>query len=914
MDCQSSIALTPILAFLLALRIVTYLVVRNMKEQYVARIVRMRLILETLAGDLDDIGKGALEYPVGAPEPYGSVARKLDEDLSKARKICDLRMRDRRKLLRETPNLPCNVFVRFLWGFGPEPYRWMMHHSKTLALWKSIQRLETLGISARHLLDDLHHMPITVSHRCKDVGAIRDGILSALDFLKSKGFHGEKIALFTEQVVQFTSALQIPGYYFQDSDDLILQQASKDSTISAWQILEKVEKPLRENQKLAQQWQSQFREVDQIYQTAQQSFDLAQQRLREIPESIDLRELDIEQSELSDRYARLQEQLKHPTIETLGSIREQAEGIVRDLDQLARRAAEIRQQHNELREILITNNALMEQLSNRLKELETADKFPLRWQQTETEFRRLSREQTHIGMERTKRTLVQLSEHLKAAKQFHSDVLTLAKAVERVGSMRAEMIGLLESLMISEGTTLTELAENLQKSVNKYALENWDQQDSVSTLLTDAQMLARQQSSLVPERLDETLEESSLGSRFDALQVFAKKRKDFQERLERIAETLDSIKKNEDQAYKDINHTLQALERLVPIPQVSPLRTSFDSYWKAIDVLKQQGRGYGEQLDNRLVGTVSEKTKLVATWKESAETQLRALHQAIRREVKRTKDGLEETVKALKKIASFAQEQVMTDAANLLNVTYAYGVDDAQTTPLDRTASQINDLVREHTDLRSCVERIEATIEKPLRSYLAKLDSVRKTAEKKVKDLNMQLQQNDWPPISCDLEPITNRMHRAEQNLAELGKLGENLPFVVARINHVIELYEEIADLADDKVSILKEQRAELNAIQSRINKWKRQLGQYRELNITDRGIVSAVDERLNRIGEEYSAARLRHANQPLTFNEAKNVLDELWKIAYQDLHVDRPRTVQTIRINTIVSAASVSISQSAEG
>ena len=894
----------------LLIRLALYGIVSWWKRQFIRRAILTRFILEDVQERLLNTGKESQRYSQKDPEPYGSSVIELENVLVNAKTEYSIQVQQRSRLFRKIPNPPKEWLDLFLFGWWSEPLHWYRIHREVEMLLISIQNLQTTGLYAEQILEDLHRKPVEVSDRIIDLRRTDTKVLNLSRTLSEVGICGDTIESTKKNLEHLHKKLiGLPTWFHQESENLILQRsrerfdATKNAAILAWKTLNEIEVPIRQHLERLQSWHSKYRELRKLVQGMRKSVETTKQRLSELPPSIDVTSMAKEVQQLSDEARQVEEQYDSPTIERLGRLSDWAQQVRKTATQLTKQTNYIKEQYDQLCQLISLNSKLLVEIAGNMDELTQEQAYPVCWQHSQAEINYLRKIEATIGEDETQRTPASLEEHLDLASELQDQAKTLSSTVSEVRRQRKRIVSLLEQPSLIVGVKIDHV-KNLYERVKEYAPENWSEDVSVVTIQSEARILAKRQEALIPQSSDIPLQEQHIPQRVKGLQNLEENIIEFRDQVQQIEETLDFLQRTEQQARQNLESVLKVLSRS------QFLDTELSSLQETGDILMSN-------LQRRSVGKVLEKAKSIEEWVDKCNRELSHRRKDLRVRTNDAMKHLQNKVRQLQEIASFDQEQAMIEAKKLLMVNYAFeapSIAQAAETEIEQLVSEMNKLSEREAALHNSIDELIMNIDKPLEGCVKGLRQVRQRASDRYARLRKVYKEakSNWPPVTCNMSGVDTLWQRAKGDSKGLEESGVTVAYVLSRTDRLIERYEDVIDKINDKLEEIESKQHDLDDIQIRIEHWIEDLKAFRDERSHDTAIVKAVRDRLTKIDETLAEAKREHRNRLLSYEEARNRLKEVWQIAYYPLHVNRGNTVQTIAVGDILSGGSVRIEQSA--
>jgi hypothetical protein len=909
-DYTSALIVGLVIVVFFVLWLVLRAVVRHWKGQFVQRAIQAGRELKSVRKELTRLEQGAAQYPPADPEPYGATARQLHQALAQVRDAQSDCAQRRRQLFRQVPALSGNRFFRFCLRLVAAPYSWRQLDREAESLWNATRALRAQVARAWQLLEDLRRIPLLVAGRCGSLRGACDEISRTTQWLHGSGLHGQTIDAATKGASQLCADLEnLPAWVFQQEESRIAHQATRESTILAWQTLGKIEEPIRKHLERFQGWQSLHQEAGRMVREMRLAVDAARQRLGQVPRPVDVSALLAGLERACAEARRLEGSYAALTVESLNVLCDRARRNAAILSQLIARSDTLKRQFIHLRDSIPLNATLLNRVETKMDQVARAPEYPIEWGPYQARLTHLRQAETRIGAIATLRTLDQLSEHVAMADELTRGAQELDADVTQVRTWRDRLIPLLERPELAPKPPWLKQAEDLYTQVSKYAPANWARKHAAHEILTDAGELADRQRRWVPARSSEPLPAGQLDRHLDRVRQLVADLEGFQERLQCVADTLARIQETEQAARQELETAHQSTERLLTL--MDRARLSFYpavvKHRQRLERLCQDGRRLVSELERRNRGLVEEKARRVAAWVGSDHKALEALMPQLDVDRKGIEDELRDEVRELQKLAPFDRERAIKEARQLLDVkrpgdvpSTGQGDDDpvARIAFLVRQAEELlQDRERLHISLGNVASQIRGRIDGPLQT----LREARQEALAKFDELVelKRVSEAGWPPLACDTRWAKDLLDYAGRDEKALKDTGGTVSKVLKLLIKLVERYQNLIAEARVREEKNGKERQNLQGLADQMDRWQGQLEAYLESHRQDAAIVEAVRARLAQMDKALAKAKRRYRRDPLSYRKARQVLQEIWSLAHdKDLPIKGSR--QTIKVRDI--------------
>jgi DNA-binding ferritin-like protein len=482
---------------------------------------------------------------------------------------------------------------------------------------------------------------------------------------------------------------------------------------------------------------------------------------------------------------------------------------------------------------------------------------------------------------------------LQLAKEGHR----LNSNVTEARTHREELIALLRKPPLATRPTWIIQAKDLHNQTKKYAPANWPRECAVSEILKDAKELTRRYQHWIPAHVSQPLPVTQLGHRVDRLKNLAADLEVFRNRLQQVADTLDSVQTIEQTACRGLGIACQAVERLTTcMRRAKPsFATSIIIHQRKLEKLEDESHRLTSELERRHAGLVKDKARNVDGWTESCHKALQAVLKALQTESRKVETDLRKEVEELQKVASFDRERAMQEAKRLLDVERppylppAGKADDSMAAQISLLANQLDEMLQDRESLHVALEDIRFQIRNRIHDLFETLKETRQEAFTKFDELIelKRVSETDWPPLICATGRAEGLLDSANRDEEQLRNSGGTVSNVLKLVRKLVQSYKNVINETKAKEKTNQKDRQGLQELVDRIDRWQGQLEAYRESHRQDAAAVKAVRGRLSQIDRAIAKAKRRYRRNALSYSQAKGVLQELWSLAHgEDLPV----------------------------
>ena len=327
-----------------------------------------------------DIKRAARPHLPDDPEPYGPIARELDQQLVQIhtdyRECCT----QYQQISAQHLPAPTNP-LRHCWNILSSEFSyWRRRDQETGAHLESVAALGALLDQAEESAQNLRIVPLKAARRARDLHHQVDEMSPLVQALQRAGMHGPAFERATVRASELQYSLaQLPGWCALGVDDDILDQADKASTIRAWQLLADLEEPVAEHLAALQNWHAVHRVSGGNLNALQRTLLEARARLAQVPGTIDVEDSALQLDALAARLPEMQARHLAPTVQDLQALRPRILPDIEAANELQAQFASISEDHERLRLALQDASPLIGRAQAEMAALAHASEYPIAW-------------------------------------------------------------------------------------------------------------------------------------------------------------------------------------------------------------------------------------------------------------------------------------------------------------------------------------------------------------------------------------------------------------------------------------------------------------------------------------------------------------------------------------------------------
>ncbi len=881
--------------------LVLYARVRRWRQQSDDQLRHARSALASIRNDMVKARRETDHYPPTDPKPYGPIAGELEQILSDVQKSYPQLVKRLNNLKAAPATSPDNLATQFLSIFWREPRHWRQCIAEFVSLDPSIQELRAQTDKTALLLTALHEMPHQVARQHKELEQAIESNLRIARELDTSGVRGDALQSGTAYVKQLQAGLLASSPHFlRDSKEIALDQISKKDVIAAWDAIEQIKRPVETCTGQFQDWQSEYQGVierlREMWAASAKAVEILQ-----TPSVFDSRDIGAKLEQAHHQATELEQAFRSPDVQDLAGLAQRVSATTQSINLLSEELQDVMRRLELFSKTISANIVLLDQIASTMNKTARVKKHPLAWGQYQAELERLRQVEAGIRVIAGRWTLDQIDERVGKARELAQKTHTLEDSVSDVLIQRDRLIQLLGQADLVPDPGWLPLAKGLRRQIEsgEFASTDWPAELGIPSLLADANRLAQRHEQLLPAREGTFLPASQLGHRLADGQGLVDEIKAFQNRLQRIGSALNS---------RELETTRQTVAGLVKrMKDTRPALNATLKHQRNLEKLQKRSRQLTSEIERPTTKSMREKANRIADWTESCHKDLQTLPQALDSEVRKTRTQLRDEVQDLQKLAAFDREPAMQAARQLISAKRIgpppisrSGDSRRQITLL---VNRADELLQERATLYTALGNVQSQIRDQIKGALEKLEQARQDATRKFNELQKLKRdaESGWPPLLCDTTWAQDLIESTSRDEESARDSGRSVSDVLKYSKRLARRYKDVSAEIESRAKQHKRERQDLQASVDQIEHWQRQLDTYRRARHQDRVVAEAVQARISEINKATRAEKKRYRGKALTYNEAKRVLQSLWKLGHdRDLLVagsNQPLRVRDIEL-----------------
>ena len=772
------------------------------QKQYESEAQRLRLHLRRMSRNLEEFKTRAARYSPDDPEPYQPAVRELHQKLAV---MSEIQAHQARQF--EAPFAPPSpdadhLLAQFYTVFGPEYRLWQRRYRNLKQIEKSGRKYERERQQAEVLYEQLRDLPLQVARRAQKLDQDIGTCLQTGHGLLMTDTRAHSVGPTVNTVEQLRAELRtLPVYFFQESENLITQQARKEDIIRAWTLLARIQPCFEEAQAALNDWLGRYKVVEQALGKLEQQAQTTLPQLSAINGSINSNSLTARLEQARNRAYQSAELYLAGITKTSAQFSKDVAGSGEVIELLGKRARVIQQDFSRLAQLFREVKVLLPQLETRLREESRAKKYA-DWDPLQARLAELHQSETSIAELKPPWTPEQLTEYLERVNRLHRAATEFGRRLQEAQTYAPKLKSLLAEPVLASSVNWFARVAEVQGKIGVYNQADWPAEYNIPHLQSDAKILVSRRQKLLsgygPDRRlpIDRLKPASV----DEVRRLIDDLGEFQKRLDAIDSKAAALQEKKRVAQRQLKDIREAVDRLAhrwaELEFLGQLPVS-RQYSRWARWVQESYNGSAFNPGRRKIST-GKQASAVDKWAKSCLKRLQPLLQALQDEIKTTEKNLIGEVKKLQDLAWFDREPVLQPVQALLREKRSSHIPHSGATPKNRPDKIIH--LIDHvaagrlTELKALYEarqKLEAEITTPVSQGLARLEQLQQ-------EISLQITQfkelKKKPDVDSSL--LDEHINWAEKTMGQIRrkrealKSGRTVPEVLACLGEVNQHYE----------------------------------------------------------------------------------------------------------------------------
>jgi len=819
----------------------------------------LRPQMRSIEADLKQFNQEAQAFSPSDPEPFGSLAKNLVQKIEDTYQSV-LQMQARYTGLME------DYHTNLVWNWRSVPQSpavWFRIRQKVTDLKKSLEKIRDQLQIARDSYQKIRAQGWETAGAVRQVQQDLIQASQGIQQLREWNIQGEAFEAATRQKSILLVALSdIPEYFLQADEKGVLDHADKDSVVRVYRMLSENRQQVSALSNKIKGWQDQYQDSSNGLAQLRGSVVEIQNQLSGMPPELVVDSFRDKLRQLIDIGKDLAGRLARPDPEGLTAIAREARRSHRIAQDLQRQIDRVHQQWKALAQGIPDLSRVLNDLQNRFRQLASAQKYPVDWDQSYPKLTALLSQFAEIRSDKDPREPDQVDQDLALLGQITQGYQDLSQRHHQVATWHAELTSILEGLDLQQSLQWTQEAKRLVEQALAYDPENWPRKVSVQALADNLGPLEKQMRDLESRLQAHPVKETELEEIIAQLHQVTQ-----QIQVSRDQEQLVRRRFEEIQALETETHDILAAARmsLAQIQRISRANEYLEQMAQGqVDRLMAEADHIMSGLDQRAQGTVAKKNSQVNSFVRTAEQNANQWFQSLNQDVLARQSIIVTRLNDLNEIAAI-DEPVIQDAHKFISTQPVPTPGDRRSAgkktlyPLGEIPLQFK---YRNEDWQRCVAFQAAIeeVEKPILDAADQANAQREAARALlVQAKTLVPDGRAWPPSTLSLASELREFNDIENQWDALQKTSNRAIWLVSKLSDLAHRYMVLTDRTRQIVDRASGEQARVRDLEHQMNGsvqlWRAQLKAYANHEMARQEIqrlIGESNEGLEALKQEY--------------------------------------------------------------
>ncbi len=634
---------------------------RYYEKKTSARVKLLRANLRRIQSASRVLIQEAKSFSARDPEPYQSLAKQFYELLSAFKHRLSQQERSYVEINERLTRLKHQLIRKSLGAFTS----WPPLNRELRVLSSELQQLNNSLGEVQAVLKIIHQLPWEISQQIRELGIKLSSVIEQFEDLNQRGLYGDtfEAALQLGQETQ-KAILNSPAEFLDGSEETVLQNASKETTIQVFDEIQTCTPRVNELLSKAEKWESQqslavslLNAMNNIIQNLEEVLALSPPNLEVSTERDSWRKMKEVSQNLLATAARLE-------VESIPLVIQETDRLLAAAKDVSKEVSHAQREFSALTNLLTENVDETRVLENDISALENQHICPISWDNGKNSLNEFMREIGALGEVQTPRRPAQVTAHLATSSRIRSGLIELKRQLRQIEQERASLLAFLDDPVIKQIPELVQNGRSLIAETARYSQANWTEDENPLNLEKRIDHLNSEFNRLVQREQSISLTETDLTERLESCNRLLSQVKPISDQIKKIRQSWETLKSAEMQSIERIDTLIRSLTQLQMIVKSNPFLDGIASM--DIDRLQKTSHGlkgrFSQPEQGRLETKIGEAANLLTSFDGRIVQWLDELNQ----ELIHLHEDLDKTVRALDEIGSL-DDPPINHARRLLN-------------------------------------------------------------------------------------------------------------------------------------------------------------------------------------------------------------------------------------------------------
>lgn len=838
----SGVWLIPIILLLTLVGL--YLLVRYWQGKTREDARRLRSELRAAQARRHELELALRIYSPEDPEPYGARVANLYT-----------RLREIDATLRQTERLHVSLqegmraLARTRWqAVLGAPFLWYELRREVTTISQRLDRIRADLKALQEVTAELEDLPWQVAQQARALKAEHERAAKTLKSLHERRVHGEEMQRAVRREAQARETLVgIPAFFLEAEREQVLRESDKESVVAVAIALENAGPELKELLSKLSDWQEGYERAGEHVAKMRAALDAADNALAQAPETLDLAPLYDRLEQLEVIADTLQATLSRMEVESMASVREEAERVQHAAREMESQVKEAGKEVTELAELLPRLNEELRSLSTEFAALGTGSTHRVQWTRSRDLLTQLSRDLHALAPPDQARTPEQVHTDLIKARELNTLREQLARRCREVGLQHAELLQCLDSPEMTQGLENYDRAMRLLEKIREYGPENAPRNAPLNEVEQELETFRTALKQVIRPDRSEAIPEGEVRKRLEQARSALALYENLRERLEILRLRLQELRDQEQRSQELLDGGRTMLTQMSLLANSNPFLGEIAR--RDVDRLLQTQEQLARDLEHPEQGSVEKKLQAVENWLAKIVHDTNQWIDSLEKEIKQQQDALGEQLASLSSIAAL-EDRALLDAERLLNEGERF-----QTTGrFSRPSYPAEEILPELKRRSDHWQKVQATagavddLAKPVMEAQRQVADSRGEVVNGIEGLSAELKgTRGWPPTTVDLDDERNELADIDEEWEQLRRLPARPITMVQQWERLAGRYRALSAQVRQEAARAGQEMQQVMGIEAELNefrtRWEEQFAAHRDNPVAVQSIRSLVAE-----------------------------------------------------------------------
>jgi hypothetical protein len=800
------------------------------------------------------------EYSAVRRQPYTDLAAELQKKIVRAFKEAQV-LEERWGRLNSAHNQIAPSRVQALLDVVPGAYR----NQKTAGLmWQLRERIRAQISEAQLVAHRLEALPGEIHGQTRQTGEGIVQLEASLKELHEAGLHGKHVEGADDALLRLQQGwARIPAEFIAGQPPDAQLGEVRETTSAVYTVLNDLQPVLDEWLPRVKEWDQQYKRTMDAYDRMRNTATKFRTAIGTPPAALVVDDFRTELEKVRATARALNQRLQDPLVDDLRPLERETLHLDKVVQDAAGRYDQSVRQTEELDRALLELDTLLKMCNAWLSEPEKLQVYPLNWDVSRPLLAGLEEKTAALGGRDLPRTSAKITEALGRAAVLVKEVKAFTGKVDQSLTWHHELLALLGTGVIADGTAFSVEAKTLARAVQAYDPANWSSQDNLAGLPKEVAQLDDLQKRLTSAGQSGGVKESQLSARLEEAKRLTDLHASLRARVERVRSRLKEVQQAESEARDELERAGTTVESMALLLKDNPALQEIAA--AEINRSRAEIARLEQDLASPAAGAVDRKVSKANSLLDGLSRSANGWVDKLSANLQTHTRKLADTLAALDPIANL-DDRAVTDARNLLSRIGASPTNrKSGLTYLDAAA----ELKRWNNDWQSCSAAARALdqLAGPVLEAAGDAAQARKSAKAAFQAAGkLASGRRDWPPTRQSLaeevktfQQLENRLDGLRTRSIASGALVRELSQVYHELDRLEDQVTQAVHAAETEQGEAAETELQLGALQQRWQALAQRYPGQADLDLEIKDLVSQTDQRLGQLKSQYKRGAMEY-------------------------------------------------------